>query len=84
MKHKVTSWAGTQVEILAAVLFVIILLVMISFGAGIFLAYAAMVLGYPTTDFIGTAVGASRFLLAVMLVSYVAYLICAYLKSFKD
>lgn len=84
MKHKVTSWVSTQVEILAAVIFVIILLVMISFGAGVFLAYAAMVLGYPTTDFIGTAVGASRFILAVLLVSYVVYLLCAYLKSFKD
>lgn len=84
MKYKATSRVSTQVEILAAVLFVIILLVLISFGAGIFLAYAVMVLGYPTTDFIGTAVGASRFILAVLLVSYVAYLICAYLKTFKD
>ena len=84
MKHKTTLWGSTQVEILAVVLTVIILLVMISFGAGIFLAYTVMVLGYPTTDFIGTAVGASRFLLTVMLVSYVAYLIYAYLKSFKE
>lgn len=84
MKHKTTLWGSTQVEILAVVLTVIILLVMISFGAGIFLAYAVMVLGYPTTDFIGTAAGASRFLLVVLLVSYVAYLIYAYLKSFRD
>lgn len=84
MKHKATSWGSTQVESLAVVIFTIILLVMISFGAGVFLAYAVMVLGYPTTDFIGTAVGASRFILAVLMVSYVIYLLCAYLKSFGE
>lgn len=78
------AWICDRVEVAAATLFVLILMVVLAVVSGVFLTYAVMVLGFPTDNFLETSIGASRFLLVTQLSAWVMYLTFKYLKSFSE